>query len=89
MRELSQEEQIEYYLGKDKFKNKFFDGKKLLKAYELINDGLRDYEKLISSDFEMMANFGLSNQTLHTTHFNNYGFRQDFDYSPELFKKYK
>lgn len=86
---LSQTEQIEYYLGKDKFKNPFFGSKKLLGAYELFNDGLRDYEKLKSTKFELLANFGLSNEFRHTIKFNNLGFRQDFDYSLEYFKKFK
>ena len=86
---MTPEENIEYYLGKDKFKNLFFSGKELLSAYFPINDNLRDYAQEKSKRVELIENFGLSNQKMHYTNLNNLGFRSEFDYVKEDLVKYE
>lgn len=85
---MNQIENIEYFLGKDSFKNEYFKFTRLEHGYK-INDTGMPYHALTSSQHTFTRNFGMENQSADVTfHFNNLGFRDFIDYSIESLSKY-
>ena len=90
MSDLTQEETIEYYLGKDKFKNLYFKGKSLPGAYDLINDRKNDYDLIIKNrEATFFAASGTPEERSFTSRINNLGYRDSIDYSIEDLQKFK
>ena len=86
---MTDEEKIEYYLGKDSFKNEFFAAKDLPMAYEPFSDTRHlSPAELVSTEIQVEMKFGTPEQYTSSIRLNNKGFRNSFDFdSVELNKK--